>query len=185
MKLHVLYLLLLAVILMSSCNKKKNHPGYIYFPDMTYSQAYETYTPNPVFKNGQTLQAPVEGTISREMVPFEYRKDERELAGKELENPFAPNEENLARGKRQFGIFCIHCHGEKGDGMGFLRTSGKFPYPVRSLLTERVQDKPDGEIYHVITMGFGVMGSHGGQVKPDDRWKIALYVKHVLGKNRE
>jgi len=39
---------------------------------------------------------------------------------------------------------------------------------------------PDGEIYHVITSGYGVMGAHGSQIIPDDRWKIVLYVKDIL-----
>ena len=164
----------------TSCNKKKDHPGYSYFPDMMHSRAYETYSENPVFENGRTLQNPVEGTISRDMIPFGYTKDERVLAGKELKNPFEASEANIERGKRMYGIYCIHCHGDKGDGKGHLFTSGKYKYPIRSLLTPRVQDVPDGEIFHVITLGFGIMGAHGPQISPDDRWKIVNYVKHEL-----
>jgi len=31
-------------------------------------------------------------------------------------------------------------------------------------------------------MGFGVMGAHGSQVKPIDRWRIAEYIKEDLQK---
>ena len=34
-------------------------------------------------------------------------------------------------------------------------------------------------IFHVITYGAGLMGAHGSQVNPDERWKIARYVKSL------
>jgi hypothetical protein len=36
---------------------------------------------------------------------------------------------------------------------------------------------PRGEIFHVISVGFGVMGAHGAQIKQVDRWKIIEYIK--------
>jgi hypothetical protein len=35
----------------------------------------------------------------------------------------------------------------------------------------------EGHIFHVITMGKGLMWPHGSQISPEDRWKIAKYVK--------
>jgi mono/diheme cytochrome c family protein len=35
----------------------------------------------------------------------------------------------------------------------------------------------EGHIFHVITNGAGLMRPHGSQVSPEDRWKIAKYVK--------
>ena len=180
---RIIPLIITALLIFSSCNKRKNQPGYTYFPDMANSRAYETYTPNPVFKNGRTMQEAVEGTISRNAIPYSYTKEERKLAGRELKNPFGPTKENIERGQRMYGIFCIHCHGENGDGKGYLVTSGKYKFHVRSLLTDSVQKVPDGEIYHVITRGYGIMGAHGSQVTPNDRWKIALYIKNELSKN--
>ncbi|MEI8115863.1 MAG: cytochrome c, partial [Bacteroidia bacterium] len=86
------------------------------------------------------------------------------------------------RGKQVFSIFCINCHGDKGDGKGYLFTSGKYPYPPKSLLSDKVRNNPIGEIYHVVSVGFGVMPQHGSQVRPEDRWKVAMYVKEVLQK---
>ena len=37
-----------------------------------------------------------------------------------------------------------------------------------------------GHIFNVITNGKGRMMPHGTQVNPEERWKIALYVKNVL-----
>ena len=42
-------------LLQMSCDDNWNHPGYSYFPDMEQSQAYETYTPNPVYADGKPI----------------------------------------------------------------------------------------------------------------------------------
>lgn len=170
--------------LMASCDENRNHPGYSYFPDMEQSQAYETYAENPVWADGKTNQMPPEGTVPREMIPYDFEKTDvnRIWAGQELDNPYHGDASVLERGKELFDIYCISCHGEKGDGKGFLFTSGKYPYPPKSLLSDNIRNNPDGEIFHVITAGFGVMGSHAAQVLPDDRWKIITYIRQELHK---
>ncbi len=62
-----LILLAFVVLAFSSCNKDQNNPGYTFYPDMQYSQAYETYSTNPVFADGYTNRAPAEGTIPEEL----------------------------------------------------------------------------------------------------------------------
>jgi mono/diheme cytochrome c family protein len=167
-----------------SCDRDRNHPGWEYFDDMAHSGAYETYTANPNFADGKTMRNPVDGTIPRDFEPYIYEKNDtdRILAGQALKNPVEANSKNLTRGKEVYQIYCISCHGEKGDGKGHLFTSGKYPFPPKSLLSDKVKKGPIGEIYHVITVGFGVMPAHGAQIRPEDRWKAALYVKNILQK---
>ncbi len=178
------YLTLGAVtlVLFSGCDRNRNHPGWDYFPDMFYSKAYETYAPNPNFDNGSTMRVPVEGTIPRDFTPFQYTIDpaDRIRAGEELKNPLVINPAVIERGKLEFTTFCAGCHGDKGDGNGFLHSSGLYIVVPRSLVGETVRDLKDGEIYHTITLGFGSMGAHGSQIRPDDRWKIIAYIRHVL-----
>ena len=177
--------LALSALLFASCDRTRVQKGYEYFPDMAHSLAYETYAPSNALKNGMTMQMPVEGTIPREMIPYQYpaTPEGRLQAGKELVCKLEPNEANLARGKEIFTIFCIGCHGEAGKGDGHLFTSGKFTVQPASLISERMLVAPIGEVYHVISAGFNTMGAHGPQIKPDDRWEIALYVKNTLQKN--
>ncbi|SMO84095.1 quinol:cytochrome c oxidoreductase monoheme cytochrome subunit [Saccharicrinis carchari] len=168
-----------------SCDKDRNKPGYSYFPDMEESRSYETYSENPVLEGGNTNLLPVENTIPRGIIPYQFEKTEedRKLAGQNLLNPYLgkPNEAQILKeGKRLYNIYCLHCHGDKGDGKGFLFTSGKYPYPPASLLTDKVVTKPDGEMFHAISIGFGVMGAHQGQIQPDDRWKIVSYIRREL-----
>lgn len=176
----------LAVILLmaSSCDYRRNTTGWQYFDDMTKSPAYETYTPNPNFPDNKTMQPPVEGTIPREMIPYAFEKtdEDRQLAAQTLVNPVEWNAEAGERGKKMYEVYCMICHGPQGDGKGSLFTSGKYTYPPASLISEKMLAAPDGDIYHVITAGFGIMPEHGSMIRPDDRWKIALYIKNELQK---
>lgn len=169
----------------TSCSRNNNTTDWAYFPDMAYSWAYETYSPNPNLPGGYTEQSPVEGTIPREMIPYQYKKtfEDQQRAGKELINPFQPTVENITRGKQEYETYCIMCHGADGAGDGYLYTSKLFPAKPMALNREFVQNKPDGEIFHVITLGSlsGLMGAHGSQIKPDDRWKIVLYIRSAFG----
>lgn len=174
--------LFVLTILLSSCDYNRRTTGWDYAGDMIVSKAYESYTPNPNFADGKTMQPPVEGTIPRGMVPYPYTKtdEDRAIAAKTLVNPVEFTAENLDRGKREYQIYCNQCHGEKGDGQGSLYVSKKYPYPPASLLSEKMLANPESDIYHVITVGYGIMGAHGSMIQPEDRWKIAMYVKNVL-----
>ena len=185
-----LILILTVTLLAVSCKHDRNHPGYAYMGefDMYYSEPYDAFTENPVLEDSVTMQVPVEGTVPRGFLPYQYAPgsiDEQIRAGKELVNPLDTTEANLAEGKRQYEIFCMLCHGETGDGQGHLYTSGKYTAMPTSLVDNYVQDKPDGEIYHVIAVGSvsGLMGAYGAQVTPENRWKIVQYVRQ-LGNNK-
>lgn len=168
-------------VLLVSCDRDRKHPGWDYFPDMAYSNAYETWSPNPNYPDGKTLQSPVEGTVSRDALPFAYgpSTEERERAGRELVNPFEASAGNLERGAEIYRVFCASCHGDRGDGKGHLFTSGVYNYPVRTLVSDEMKNRPDGDIYHVISLGFGVMGAHGSMIRPEDRWNAVLYVRKL------
>ncbi|MEZ5105320.1 MAG: cytochrome c [Draconibacterium sp.] len=172
------------MILVSSCDYNRRTTGWDYAGDMVVSPAYESYTTNPNFADGKTMQPPVEGTIPRGMLPYPYQKndEDRALAAKTLVNPVELSADALDRGKREFGIYCQQCHGEKGDGQGSLYVRKKYPYPPASLLSDKMRANPEADIFHVITVGHGIMAEHGSMIQPDDRWKIAMYIKDVLQK---
>lgn len=182
--LHKSLAAIVLIMIFGSCDRDRNTTGWEYFDDMAHSAAYETYTPNPNFADGKTMRNPVEGTIPLGYEPYLYTKtdEDRLKAGKELVNPMDPTVQNLERGKQVYSVYCLNCHGDKGDGKGFLFTSGKYPFPPKSLLSDKVINNPIGEIFHVETVGFGVMPAHGKQIRPEDRWKVAMYVKEVLQK---
>jgi len=174
----------IALLALFSCDRTRSSTGWDYMPDMYYSNAYESYTPNPNFGNHLTMRTPVEGTVPREMLPFAWEKtdEDRLAAGEALINPLENSAENLRDGREAYEIFCISCHGAAGDGLGYLFTSQRYPYPPASLISDKAKALKDGEIYHSITVGYGIMGAHGGMIRPGDRWKIILHIRENLQK---
>ena len=90
-----------------------------------------------------------------------------------LISPLEKSEKNLDNGKKMYTIYCISCHGKKGDGNGYLSTSEKFA----GIPNYKDRDITEGSIYHVLIHGKGVMGSHSGQLTYKERWQIIQYVE--------
>jgi mono/diheme cytochrome c family protein len=187
------------VMLMFSCVKHPDSPGYEYVPDMYRSQAIEAYVDyglvgdveHKELKSTMSARIPVEGTIpyneDRQMaeinMPFNYGEgeDERIRASFEVTIPnfyisdslVAQN--NVDEGKKLYTIFCTHCHGEKGAGDGkVVSASGDLIVPPSY---ESLKDRTIGSVFHTITHGKNAMGPHGSQLNKDERWKVALYVR--------
>jgi len=190
MKYIRLFVLLLIPLAFMACDRSKDNPGYDYLGkhDMYYTKFYKGYSPNPVFRDSMTNQLPPEGAVARGKIPFPYpgsniaeKAVNQSKAGKELKNPVGVTPEVLADGKEHFRIFCSNCHGIDGKGDGYLYTSKLFPAKPTSLVDAYVQNKPDGEIYYVITYGSisGLMGAHGSQILPRDRWSIVNYLREL------
>jgi mono/diheme cytochrome c family protein len=113
---------------------------------------------------------------------FEVAQDTAGLANARKDvNPIAWSEEVVKEGKVLYERFCIHCHGEKGDGQGTVITNsnGKYPPPPAYK-----KDMPSGEMFYIITYGKNAMGSHASQVNPMERWKIVHYIGKLAGKEQ-
>ncbi|MBU2652131.1 MAG: cytochrome c [Bacteroidetes bacterium] len=181
MKKIIRSILLLAVLL-ASCAKDRNHPGYTYYPDMAYSRAYESWSENPLSEDGRAMLNPVKGTVPRERIPYflDKNKNDRTSAGS-IFTMDSPMKNDTIPGKAMFELICMQCHGMFGDGKGKLFTSGWYSYPPASLLSEKMKTVPDGEIYHVITVGYNLMGAHGSLLTPPERWSVVSYVRKLQG----
>lgn len=172
-----LALLLSVGLLSSSCKQEENHRGYQYMPDMYDGPALEAYAPYGRFADSTSSREPVEGTVARGFMSYvEYSPDADgyESAKAEMTMPDAikADEVTMAEAKELYNIFCTHCHGDKGMGQGILVKNEKF----LGVPSYGDRDINFGSIFHVITYGKGVMGSHASQVTPEERWKLALYV---------
>ena len=182
-------------VLMLSCadpNKtyspdmKHKTPGIEYTADvdMYRSPSYETYSENPNFADDMTARKPVEGTIPRGYMPYPYPNTNEgyEAAGVNLKNPLPLTPEILAEGKDLYIKFCVHCHGAEGKGDGSIIKNGKFPPPPSystgmSSGGGKLSELPEGKIFHSITYGRNLMGSHASQLNHEERWKIVHYVQ--------
>jgi cytochrome c len=103
------------------------------------------------------------------------------------EFPIEINLAALERGRQRYNIFCAVCHDETGNGNGKIVERGYTRPP--SYVTDYsrgfdrrgykvlLRDVPVGYFMEVITQGYGAMPDYSSQVPPEDRWKIAAYIK--------
>jgi mono/diheme cytochrome c family protein len=175
--------LLATVIALAGCGSADRR-AYEYMPDMARDPAYKAFAPNPVTRDGLTLQHPVAGTIPRGYYPFHYGPGEQEAerAGLELKDPYQSTAKTLDEGKALFETYCAVCHGTQGRGDGPI--SQKIP-PPPSYRSDRLMQFAPGRIFHVITLGTGKMPSYAAQLSADERWKIVTYVYTTLQKRSE
>ncbi|MGB0402771.1 MAG: c-type cytochrome [Salibacteraceae bacterium] len=185
---NTLGVIITGVILMNSCKSDPNSPGIEYMPDMYRSVSFETYGENQFY--GDTIMSarlPAENSISRGMdnLPYAYPNtiDGYNQAGEKLKSPLTSNEMNLAKGKELYNKFCVHCHGKKGKGDGTVPTNSEYPNPPA--YDGGLKDLPEGKMFHSVTYGKNLMGSHASQLTKTERWQIIMYVKTLQGKKEE
>ncbi len=175
--LHIAYIGLF-LLLLSACSDGRPRTRDVQYMgdlDMYIAVPYETYSSNPIFKDGLSSQKPVEGTIARGYVLYEFPNTEEgyQMAKDSLHSTIELNDKNLENGKKMFAIYCAICHGDKGDGQGFLATNEKF----LGIPNYKDRDITEGSIYHVIMYGRNLMGSHASQLNDKERWQVVQYVE--------
>ena len=180
-----------------------DNPGREYAPNMYHSVAYEPlsqitdegagawvnaldngrgeyFNSNKYNPYRMTMREPAPNTVKRNKfgwLPYRNRnvpKDSVDLMIVGLKNPLDSSAVFVVEGKALYEIYCKHCHGPKGMGDG--KVADKYA-GVANLKGDSYLAMSEAHIFHVITYGAGLMGSHGSQVSPEDRWKIARYVK--------
>ena len=199
------------VIGLAACQQPGgNSPGSEYMPDMAHSVAYEAnyyayYSYNTwgteidYFKLAQP-RLPVEGTVARtssktiamdgiSKVPYHYgdNDEERIRATNELiNNPYKITDAGLARAKELYNINCGICHGEKGDGNGYLVRDGS-PYPVQPAIftSDEFVSASNGRFYHSIIYGKNLMGSYADKLSYEERWQVIHYIRSLQAKDRQ
>lgn len=144
--------------------------------DMHIQPKYLPYEPSEFFPDGRSERQPVPGTIAR----GQLRLDELLFTGKEngvVSNrfPFPITRADLERGRERFNVYCTPCHDYTGSGNGMIVQRG-FPHPP-SYHIPRLREAPVGHFFEVMTNGFGAMYSYAARVEPEDRWRIAAYIR--------
>lgn len=172
---------------LTSCGKKDpNSPGVEFMPDMYRSPSLEVYGTQVI--DGDTVHStsdrwlPVKGSIARGYIPYAYANNAEgyESAGLNLRNPLPASNraKDEAEGERLYGQFCVHCHGATGAGDG--KVGGKLP-GAPPAYDGALKTLSEGKIFHAITYGKGLMGSHSGQLTQEERWKVVYYVQKLQG----
>jgi mono/diheme cytochrome c family protein len=159
------------------------------FPDMDRQLKLRPEQPNDFFPNGMSSQLPPTNTIARSQ-PIQtangkvYGYEDSPVNTGYITgttnyvetNPLPVTFKLLQRGRERFEIYCTPCHGRLGDGNGITKKLGVMP-AVANLHDKRIVEMADGEIFHTITHGKGLMGAYGPVVPVKDRWAIVAYLR--------
>jgi mono/diheme cytochrome c family protein len=144
--------------------------------DMHVQPKYLPYEATDFFGDGRSERPPVSGTVAR----GHLRLDELLYTGKENgvladKFPFPITRADLERGRERYNIYCTPCHDYTGSGHGMIVQRG-FP-PPPSFHIDRLRNAPTGHYFDVMTNGLGAMYSYAARVEPEDRWRIAAYLR--------
>ncbi len=97
------------------------------------------------------------------------------------ENPVALSDQNLLEGVHLFAQNCSVCHGsEKGAASASPIAKGLYQKPPQ-FATDGVEDDPEGISFWKITHGIRLTGmpSFGHTLSDQERWTLALFLKHM------
>ena len=144
--------------------------------DMHNQPRYKPLAATEFFGDGRSARPAVEGTVAR----GHLRIDKARYTGKDngmdiTEFPFPITRADLLRGQERFNIYCSPCHSRAGDGNGMVVRRGFRQ--AASYHTPKLINAPVGHFFDVMTNGFGAMPSYASRVEPDDRWRIAAYIR--------
>lgn len=129
-------------------------------------------------------------------VPYYYKdtEDERIRATREItRNPFPITAAGLAHGKELYTIYCGICHGEKGDGRGYLVrdedpakgiVAGVYPAAPANFMLDTFVHSTVGRFYHGIMYGKNVMGSYADKLSYKERWEVIHYIRSLQAQSK-
>ena len=149
--------------------------------DMHDAPRYDPYESSAIFRNASSAQPLVPGTVPRsDVAGAVLNEDELLNTGKiagELATvfPFAISRRDLDQGEERYNIYCAPCHGKTGEGNGMVVQRGYRQ--AANMHIDRLRMMPVGYFIDVMTNGFGVMPDYRAQITPEDRWRIAAYVR--------
>lgn len=138
--------------------------------------------------NGKTtpnaIAVPINGSV-----PYYYEdtEEERQRAMVEIiDNPFPITAKGLEQGEELYDLFCGICHGEKGNGMGYLVSDDnpnvKYPAQPANLINEEFSAASNGRYYHAIMYGKNVMGGYADKLSYEERWQVIHYIRSLQAK---
>ncbi len=126
-------------------------------------------------------------------VPYYYvdTEEDRTRAIAELTvNPFPITEDGLARGEELYTIFCAICHGDKGDGLGYLvnddeNKNVKYLNAPANLISDDFVTSSNGRFYHSIMYGKNVMGGYADKLSYEERWQVIHHIRTLQAKEKK
>lgn len=122
--------------------------------------------------------------LSTMLLSFGVSAGEPAKKAQKLPTPAKRTPELVEKGKKAFTLYCVMCHGEKGDGQGPAGVALKPP--PRNFATEAFkQGSSTAEIFLTVTHGVPKTLMVGyAHLPEDDRWGLAYYVSDFVPKKK-
>ncbi len=144
--------------------------------DMHNQPRYKPLAATDFFGDGRSERPTIADTVARGQLRVDEARYTGKLNGKDVDYfPIQISHSDVLRGQERFDIYCTPCHGRLGNGHGMVVSRGLRQPP--SYLDPRLVNAPVGHFFDVMTNGYGAMYSYASRVAPDDRWRIAAYIR--------
>lgn len=172
-------LIAMSALLVLSCTDN-SQPNVELIQDMMVTTALKPMREDDQAPHQIGSRLPPENTAPVGFTPYPYGNDAA-LAAKEGKNPLASDKsvETLMLGQKYYETNCMVCHGMKGQGAEGSTVAEFMALKPPSLLSDKVRSWNDAQIYHVITMGQGVMGPYASHIQQKYRWQVVNYIRSL------
>jgi mono/diheme cytochrome c family protein len=131
--------------------------------------------------SNSAIRTPLNG-----QVPYYYvdtEEDRTRATNEIIGNPYPITKGGLAKGKELYNIYCAICHGEKGDGQGYLVSEAnknvKYPAQPANFMQDQFYTANNGRYYHAIMYGKNVMQQHRDKLSYEERWQVIHYIRNM------
>lgn len=173
---------LVAFSVLTSC-RDSSKPNVELIQDMMESPAIKPQEYDESSPNHSGMRVPPEGTQPVGFTPYRYANIDEAVRNK---NPLAGDfsEASLKVGIKYYTTNCAICHGGSGEGGDKLSVSEKMALKPPSLLSPKVRNWTDGQIYHVISVGQGLMGPYASHIPQKFRWQVVNYIRNLQKENK-
>jgi len=144
--------------------------------DMHDQPKYLPLRESTFFGDARSARPAIAGTVARSELHDDTLLYTGKRNGADAEMfPFPVTDRVMKRGQERFNIYCSPCHGRTGEGDGMVVQRGYRRPPTYH--QDRLRSAPVGHFFDVITNGFGAMPDYAVQIRAEDRWAIAAYIR--------
>jgi mono/diheme cytochrome c family protein len=135
------------------------------------------YDQSPFFEDGRTMRPPPRGTVPVTRITRAPALTTGSVNGAYVQSiPIPLDADLLRRGEDRFRIFCRTCHGPLGDGQSEVAENMKLRKPP-SLHEARIASFLPGQLFRVISEGYGLMPGYADPLPVRDRWAVVAFVQ--------
>lgn len=138
---------------------------------------FDPYSANEFFADRRAMRQPPLGAVARTSPdPGDPRVTGFSEGSPVRRIPVPLSRDLFVQGRKHFDIFCAPCHGLAADGDSVVARQMQLR-PPPSLLETRYRTLADGDLYRVVSQGYGLMPSYQSELEPNERWAVVAYVR--------